>query len=265
MSKYTIELGTLKEVEYPLKLDTYPIFDESYRQSLNDKIINHYYFHEIGFETPDRFNHYLSVRMNDIMPYYNQLYKSELLKIDPLYSTNLEKVINYTGTESNLNNLSGNKTIANENNTTQTNDLTTTSDISNSSTGQHNSDSTLKKYENDTPQTPLQINQLNEDGFYLTKYNQDGSIGNDRSTTSEESISETSNTGTVTNAQTDNGTITETKATTNTVTKNLEDSHSIKGNDNISQAELLMKYRDTFINIDLLIIGELENLFMQVY
>jgi len=265
MSKYTIELGTLKNLDYPLKLIDYPIFNESYRQLLNDKIINHYFFHEIGFETPDRFNHYLSVRMNDIMPYYNQLYKSELLAIDPLYTTNIEKIINYTGTESNLNNLSGNKTIANDNNTTQTNNLTTTNEIANNSSGSHDTDATLTKYENDTPQTPVKKNYLSDDDFYLTKFNQEQSLGTDTSTTEETSNSTTANTGTVTNEQTDNGTISETKATTNTLTKDLEDNQTIKGNEGISQSELLMKYRETFLNIDLLILGELENLFMGVY
>lgn len=64
----------------------YPIFDEAYRGVLEKKIIRHYYTREIGAETFGLFQLYLSDKMNEIMPYYNQLYASELLSknINPL-------------------------------------------------------------------------------------------------------------------------------------------------------------------------------------
>lgn len=72
-----------------LGLDDYPIFDETYRQTLNDKIIRHYYFHEIGFETAAQFAWFLRTRMHEIMPYYNQLYESQDLITDPLTNRKL--------------------------------------------------------------------------------------------------------------------------------------------------------------------------------
>lgn len=65
-------------------LDKYPIYDESYRKPLNDKIIDHFYFQEIGFETFEQFRFMMRRTMNEIMPYYNQLYKSLALIKDPL-------------------------------------------------------------------------------------------------------------------------------------------------------------------------------------
>ena len=62
----------------------YPIFDESYREHLEKKILRHFYFKEIGLETYGQWQVQLCDKMNMIMPYYNQLYKSELLEIDPL-------------------------------------------------------------------------------------------------------------------------------------------------------------------------------------
>lgn len=64
----------------------YPIFDEAYRGILEKKILRHYYTREIGAETFGLFQLYLSDKMNEIMPYYNQLYASELLSnnINPL-------------------------------------------------------------------------------------------------------------------------------------------------------------------------------------
>ena len=89
MAKYTIEIRSLVDRGFHFALDDYPIFDECHRKELNDKIIEHYYFREIGAETPDRFNFYLRRKMREIMPYYNQLYKSCLLEFNPFYNTDL--------------------------------------------------------------------------------------------------------------------------------------------------------------------------------
>lgn len=61
----------------------YPIFDATYKPRIETKIIKHYYTREICAETYGRWKMFLDDRMNEIMPYYNQLYKSELLKFDP--------------------------------------------------------------------------------------------------------------------------------------------------------------------------------------
>ncbi len=89
-----------------LGLDDYPIFDETYRQSLNDKIIRHYYFQEIGDETVARFRWHLRATMWEQMPYFNQLYESLNLITDPLtnmhytYSEAIAENVSEEGTES---------------------------------------------------------------------------------------------------------------------------------------------------------------------
>ena len=89
-----------------LGLDDYPIFDESYRQQLNDKIIRHYYFQEIGDETVARFRWHLRATMWEQMPYFNQLYQSLNLITDPLtnmhytYSEAVAENISEEGSES---------------------------------------------------------------------------------------------------------------------------------------------------------------------
>lgn len=92
MSKYTSQLRWIVEqlgngLEVPegqsyadavykyIGLDKYPIFDETYRTYLNDKIINHFYFREIGFETAAQFSWYMKRTMNEIMPKYNRIYE----------------------------------------------------------------------------------------------------------------------------------------------------------------------------------------------
>lgn len=62
----------------------YPIFDEQYREELEKKIILHFYMREIGLETVGLWKLCLRRKMNEIMPYYNKLYDSQLIDFDPL-------------------------------------------------------------------------------------------------------------------------------------------------------------------------------------
>lgn len=66
----------------------YPIFDEAYRPVLEQKILKRYYTREIGEETFELWKLRLDTRLNEIMPYYNKLYASELIEFNPLYNTN---------------------------------------------------------------------------------------------------------------------------------------------------------------------------------
>lgn len=68
----------------------YPIFDENYRAALESKILLHYYTQEIGLETVGLWKLKMCAKLNDIMPYYNQLYKSELLTFNPLVDVDLK-------------------------------------------------------------------------------------------------------------------------------------------------------------------------------
>ena len=65
-------------------LDDYPIFDESYRSTLNDRIKREFWLNEIGHETIDIFVWRLSLKMDLIMPRYNRMYLAELQNTDPL-------------------------------------------------------------------------------------------------------------------------------------------------------------------------------------
>ena len=49
----------------------------------------HYYTREIGFETVGLWKLKLQTKLNEIMPYYNKLYETELLKYNPLYDVDM--------------------------------------------------------------------------------------------------------------------------------------------------------------------------------
>lgn len=63
----------------------YPIWNENARKNLETKIINNYLMEEIGLETYELWQHYLEVKMNEIMPYYVDKYNSIYPYIGKLY------------------------------------------------------------------------------------------------------------------------------------------------------------------------------------
>lgn len=76
-----------------LGLDEYPIYDESKRRQLNDKFIRHYWMREIGCETVGHFCMWCSNTFNEIMPYYNKMYETELLNVEHLLGIKRHKVV----------------------------------------------------------------------------------------------------------------------------------------------------------------------------
>lgn len=54
------------------------------KEKLADKIIDYYYFREIGFDTPEMFKHYAIITMKNIMEKQLQVIYSASIDIDPL-------------------------------------------------------------------------------------------------------------------------------------------------------------------------------------
>lgn len=72
-------------------VDKYPIWNEDHRAELEKKIVEHYALRQIGFETFGQFKYHLNVRMREIMPYYNELYKTTLYKYNPIHNYDMEE------------------------------------------------------------------------------------------------------------------------------------------------------------------------------
>ena len=81
MARYTIELDTLlRDTNFILFNFDYDFYTDNIeiKKKFEQKFIDRYRFNEIGFETVARFKHYLKTSLNEIAPYYKQLYESEL-------------------------------------------------------------------------------------------------------------------------------------------------------------------------------------------
>ena len=277
MSKYTTELRYLIENNFDIGLKDYPIFDENYRESLNQKIINHYYFREIGFETAELFKRYLNNTMNEIMPYYNQLFKSELLEFNPFY--NVDKTVtadkNNNSVSDFVGNISGKNTQTADTENTQTNNGKQQTTTAATSTGESVGNSTTtnrnKNVSSDTPQGFLSINSIeNETYASAAEMGNAESINNSKATsnnaengiTDQTTADETKATG-----NSKSNATTETDTANKTTSNDFENyiSHVIGKSEGETYSEMLMKFRETFLNIDMMIIDELKTCFMMIY
>lgn len=277
MSKYTTELRYLIENNFDIGLKDYPIFDENYREPLNQKIINHYYFREIGMETAELFKRYLNNTMREIMPYYNQLYKSELLEFNPFY--NVDKTVtadkNNNSVSDFVGNISGKNTQTADTENTQTNNGKQQTTTAATSTGESVGNSTTtnknKNVSSDTPQGFLSINNIeNETYASAAEMGNAESINNSKATsnnaengiTDQTTADETKATG-----NSKSNATTETDTANKTTSNDFENyiSHVIGKSEGETYSEMLMKFRETFLNIDMMIIDELKTCFMMIY
>lgn len=293
----------------------FPIFDESYRNVLETKILKHYYTREIGLETVGLWKLKLDTKLNEIMPFYNQLYKSELIEFNPLYDVDLTRdhTLNrseqteQTGTETADatkngtvdTTTSGTKTgtsreniHVSENQETEQNSKSDT-DIKNTtgSTSEETATGTKTHYDkySDTPQGSLQNVQndtyltnarmVNDNDTQTGKTTVSGSDTSTGSTTADtstttNSTSETTHTGNTTDetSGTQNTTSADTEKRNVTQTANKEltslDDYleHVKGkNGGVSYSAMLNEFRTTFLNIDMQVINELSDLFMNLW
>lgn len=85
-----------------INLSYYPIFAEGYRKILNGKILDEYWNQEIGTETIENFLLIIRKKMDQIMPFYNEMYESTQIQYDPMRTMDIHSVgTNVTeGTES---------------------------------------------------------------------------------------------------------------------------------------------------------------------
>lgn len=268
----------------------YPIFDESYKEVLETKILRHFYTREICEETVGLWKLRLNSRMNEIMPYYNKLYESELLDINPLYTVNMAKVEQGRKNNNSVENehTKGNSSVINDSTSKNTNVSTSLNNT------ESNSDSTIKgnnvtngisvdtadntKWDlyNDTPQGGVG-NIENES--YLTNarkitddinaQNKTSNVSNDE-TKGNSSDSSTSKSNDVSNGvlKVDGSNTTDYDRNKGTVNKSnsTEDYlQKVVGYNGANPSKLLDDYRKTFLNIDLMIINDLEDLFMQLW
>lgn len=210
----------------------YPIFDVAYKPVLEHKILDHFYTREIGFETYGLWKQKLRAKMREIMPYYNKLYNSELIEFNPLYSED----IRIDGERHNTGETGGSdESRAGGSDTNTENRINNTWDLF-----------------SDTPQGAINGILGAEDEPSLGK---NGYLSSARHTFGDTDGS--------------TGTTTYGRTSTTDYGKTSKDDGSywetIKGYRGFNPSKSLMEFRKTFLNIDMMIIRELEELFFLLW
>lgn len=223
--------NTQAKADIDLAMSTYPLYQTDpnatreygtaytipTRQELNDKILNHYRFREIGQETFGRWLFELETALKEIMPKYNQLFYSADQDYNPIYNVDYRKTIDRNRSDSS----------------------TGTQSSESSSTNEEYG----KGVSSQTPQDSLGISNTGIDTVrYADEASWSKNSGSDSTDTSGTSTSEGE----------------EEESTVETT----------KGNFGVVSAQdLVIKYRETIINIEQMIINDprIQELFMLIY
>ena len=134
MEMTTWTLGKMVEDGQEIFDFDYPFYSEERRKQFEQHFIEHFYFDEIGQETPARFKHRLKIKLNLIMPYWNKIFLADELE---------QRILdNYDVTETYTSNIENTSNAVNENNVNTSNE------------------SVNKNLESDTPVTKIDFEQL---------------------------------------------------------------------------------------------------------
>lgn len=239
--------GVTKMTGGNIGISHYPIFDEAYRARLDGLIIDHYWNQEIGLESVDMFQMAMRRKLNEIMPQYNLLYLSQRMAFDPLKTVDIRVVYSSDSTQ----NSTGVNTAVQDATTTGNN----TQNTSNAGESNTESDSSSKSrvVASETPQSFLSGN-----GDYATSANDVNGTTNTGSTGAENSTSD------VVASNTDVSNSNANSTSTGTDTQNRNDDTQTSGYQGVP-ADLIMRYRESLINIDLMVLADLAELFMMIW
>ena len=207
MSNYTLELRYIYE-DPKFNLFDYPynLYDNDLKPWFEEKFFQHFMFYEIGFDSIAMFKQRLMAKLNDIFPYYKQLYETEIA------CKNIDFMLNKDLKESYVRELTSTSNSSQESNAT-TNGLSTSGQL-----------------------TPSLIANSEKIDKFMDAAQK------------EESSSNATSTGESTGNSKEEYTLTS------------------QGNIGItSSAELLDKWRQVLLNIDLMIFEECNDLFMQIF
>lgn len=228
-SKLTIELRDVVSGGVNIWDFDYPsYYTGEEKAAFEQKVIDHYFFRQIGQETVGRWLHMFRAKVREIMPYYVQMYKTvEIMNNieDPFGNVDIVETFEEHGDSQEI-----------THNTAKLEDDTSTT------TARSGEDEKTVKFSN-TPQGS--ISNLDS---YLTEATQENvNLG------SSETVTNDGEANTTTDGKNDR-------------THSLSHTYTKKGNQGVNTyAHDMIEFRQAIINIDMMIINELNCLFLGIY
>lgn len=237
----TVELREIVENGVELWNFDYPSYYKGEEKTaFEKKVIDHYYFRQIGQETVGRFLHCFRSRIREIMPRYIEMYKTvELMRDLDNPFDNVDIVETYEETASGTS----------KTDSTASGTASSESSASGTSTDTKNSTEDKEHRFSNTPQGSI---------ANLNNYMTEAAVDDNSYTESVDTSSSSSATGTSENSQTSGSESESTSTVTHTLTK--------KGNQGVNTyAHDIIEFRQSIIDVDMMIIADLNNLFLGVY
>lgn len=233
----------------------FPLYNEEHRNILCSKILKHYYFREICCETVGQWKFYLNSKLNEIMPFYNEMYKTVEFEYNPLHNVDITR----TGNENLIGLTKDNETKAIADTLTKKGEqhgqeiFNGTNDITRNATN-----SNTERF-SDTPQNELSDIQQDK---YLTS----ATLNDGTNKGTEKSENSSTNTVNNTNSSTDTRNVSDSTYRTNDLTNDKTYTEKITGKNNSeSYSKIITEYRKAILNVDMMIINELEDLFFKLW
>lgn len=264
-TKVTVELGELIDNGINIWDFDYPTYyNGNEKTAFEQKVVDHYRFRQIGQETPARFMHYFRTRIREIMPYYIQLYKSvELMESieDPFESYNLREEFTLTRSGTSSSEASDTAQSSGTSSSESETDISKTVNETRTSDETETTSSTGTKKLSNTPQGSI----TNLD-HYLTEATVENGNNSRTGDRDETAINTTTGKDTVNVNETSSSS--SSGSSTATVEDSGTETHTLTRKGNIGVQPLgseVRALRDSFINVDLMIINELNDLFLQIY
>lgn len=227
----------------------YPIYDENHKAELEKKILLHYYTREIGAETYGLWHLQLRSRMWDIMPYYYEMYRTAALEFNPIHDVDYVKT--HHGTDATV----GTSTTVQSTEGSSNRDITSEGEKHDTNT--NNSTDTEWSLYSDTPQGSIQNVDV-QNNAYLTN----ATKNTDTYTASgaADSTNENTTNDDLTYDETKNNSLNSREDGTNEWTETMAGKVGT-----YSYSKLIKEYREQVLNIDLMIINDLKDLFMMLW
>ena len=222
------------------------------KDKLAKKIVDHYYMREIGYETIGLFIHEISDEMNELMEEYLPLIYSSSIAYDPLVNVDVTETFGRTmdgGTSGSSSSSSSGSSLGIYSDTPQggisglESNTYLTNATKNSKTNSHNDSDTTT---------------------YNTTTTDNGSTSNTNTFESDTSTA-TTDSGANNTDRTLNSTYSRTNERNTTAGTTEDYIHNVVGNNGMNNSESLMKFRETFLNIDRQIINEFSDLFFGLW
>lgn len=264
-TKVTVELREIVESGVNVWAFDYPsYYTGAMKTAFEKKVLDHYWLRQIGQETVGRWLHYFRSRMREIMPYYIQLYESQALMAeidDPFGNVDIVETYEEERTEKSTGKLDSTTTGSRESQTSGT----SATENAGTSTGTDeemriHTENHQRMFSN-TPQSA--ISNLEK---YMTEANVETADDNDDLTKTSTASTTATSSGTATGHETDTTEGTQSDSSEGNVEIAVKHTYTKKGNQGVNTyAHDMKELRETFLNIDMMIINELKDLFLMVY